>query len=62
MDLEIRILSELDKVKSTLKSICTSYHEDFLLDDIVFITIDDKSKLNPISKHINIRDEDYAYQ
>ncbi|PLS19517.1 hypothetical protein CVD28_03625 [Bacillus sp. M6-12] len=62
MDLEVKILSDFHKVKNTLKSISTQYQEDFLLEDIVFITVDDKTKLNGIIKYIEITDEQFAYQ
>lgn len=62
MDFEIRILSDIPTVKEELKCISNSYQEDFLLDDIVFITVDDRSKLNSILSHIEITDEQYAYQ
>ena len=61
-DLEIKILSDFHKVKNVLNSICIFYQEDFLLENLVFVTVDDISKLIPISNYIEIIEEEYAYQ
>ena len=61
IDLEIKILSDFQKVKNTLNSICLYYQEDFLLDDIVFVTVDDISKLDSISMYIEISEEQYTH-
>lgn len=62
MDFEIRILKDIPIVKEQLRDIVDFYQEDFLLNDIVFVTIDDKSKLSSLLGHIQITDEQYANQ
>ncbi|MFJ7371653.1 hypothetical protein ACIQVU_19845 [Lysinibacillus sp. NPDC098008] len=62
MNFEIRILSNILNVKNVLKSISIFYQEDFLLEDIVFITIDDRSKLKSLQSHIEVTEEKFAYQ
>ena len=62
MNFEIRILSNVLNVKNVLKNVSNFYQEDFLLEDIVFITIDDRSKLKSVLSHIEVTEEKYAYQ
>lgn len=62
MNLEIKILSDIEYVKEQLKVFSQSFQEDFLLEDIVFITIDDINKLSPIMDNIEIKKEEFAYQ
>lgn len=61
MNLEIRIQSNIVNVKNVLKSISHYYQEDFLLENIVFITIDDLSKLKLLLNEIEVNEEKYAY-
>ena len=60
MDYEIKILKDILEVKKVLKNESNYYQEDFLLENIVFISIDDLSKLKPIMSFIEIKDEEYA--
>jgi len=62
MHFEIRILDNIPDIKDVLKSVSNFYQEDFLLEDIVFITIDDRSKLKSVLSHIEVTEEKYAYQ
>lgn len=62
MNLEIKIIGNIEDIKPQLKSISQCYHEDFLLEEIVFITIDDINKLSPLLKSIEIKEEESAYQ
>lgn len=65
---EIEILEEkeIKNIKILLKNLSTSYLEDFLLENIVFVTIDrteeNQSKLDQISSFIKIENEGVAYQ
>ena len=62
MDYEVKILNNIPAVKKELQSVVNNYQEDFLLEEIVFITIDDLSKLDHLSSQIEIREEQYAEQ
>lgn len=62
MNLEIKILNDISNVKNILKRVSNYYQEDFLLADVVFISIDNIYKLKPIQFDIHIFEEKYAYQ
>lgn len=58
---EIKILSNISETKNIIKSKANFFYEDFLLDDIVFIEIDDLNLLNVISNSILVKEEEYAH-
>ena len=61
---EVKILSNESEVKDLLMNVSTDYQEDFLLDDIVFVTLDNSnlSKLKSIAPYIILNEETFAYQ
>lgn len=61
MDFEVRVLSNHSNVKNILKLACNYYQEDFLLDDIIFISIGDTSKLDAVMPFIEIIKEQHAF-
>lgn len=62
MDFEVKIISNLKDVKNYLKENSIHYQEDFLIDDIVFVTVHDLDILKHINKDINYKPEEYAFQ
>lgn len=61
---EVKILTNETEVKKILMEISMDYEEDFLLDNIVFVTIDDSKSfmLNSIRQSIVMKEEALAYQ
>lgn len=61
MKIEVRIFKNEEIVKKHLKKVSSSYSQDFLLGDTVFIEIFDLNTLYDIMDSISIKKDDVGY-